>query len=675
MTELHTHLIRSVSPRPVWSLAFAFGISALLAATAPAQDIAPASVEAATVEIGSEHRFTRPPHDRERLLGVMGSDAAALRAHVFTLANPFFEGRCPGTIGNDLAAEYIQFYLERLGLEPAFTMPAEEPGGGHARTIGSFLQTFSAASTVDTDTQQLTVFPGDDHWLLVPNEEFTPLGVSGNGSASGDVVFVGYGIDDGPEGYDSFGEDLDLDGKIALLLRFEPMDEEGHSQWTEGNRSWSRHAGLRRKLEAVAERGAEGILLVAPPLADDPRAGKLEQPTDTRSGRPMDIPIAMLSGPAADQIVKAGDPDGRDLAALRKYADEGGAPVAFENLQVSLSAALSLGDLTTNNVAAVLPGQGDLADEYLVIGAHYDHVGYGHFGSRGANRGVIHPGADDNASGTAGVLLLAKRLADHYAKADPDAALRSVIFVLFSAEEMGLLGSRHFVSESPVDVERMTAMLNLDMIGGLQDDKLTVYGTGTAAEFDEILPPLFEQCGMDVTSRAAGSQRSDEANFQRRNVPGLHFFSGVHGRYHTPDDTPRTVNFDGAMKIVDLVEDVALDLVARDEKLTFAEVGRQNISTRRSQIKVRFGIAPHGYGEEAGGVPVGEVFPNTSAANAGVRKNDRIMKWNGEDIANMGDWMRKLARHEPGDEVDIVVIRDGEEVTLHVVLLGRDSGG
>ncbi|MCK4872626.1 MAG: M28 family peptidase [Phycisphaerales bacterium] len=628
---------------------------------------------ATTFEVGSQHRFTRPAHDRDRFLQLLGSDADAYTSHIFTLANPFFEGRCPGTIGNDLTAEYIEFYFEHLGLEPAFAQPIATAEAATIRALPSYRQPFSVGGTIATDTQQMTVFTAEGHYPMLPGEDFTLLGVSGNENATGEVVFIGYGIEKGPGGYSSFTEDTDLTDKIALLLRFEPMDDQGRSLWAEGKERWSKHAGLMSKFRAVAKRGAAGILLVAPSAADDPRTGALQAPAETRIGKPLSIPILLVSHDTAELICKHGDTDGRDLPALRRYADAGGKPIPFDGVDASIAAALHTEELVTNNVAAILPGKGELADQYIVIGAHYDHLGYGHFGSRerGAD-GMLHVGADDNASGVAGTLLLAQRFSVLYDKLPTDQPARSLLFVLFSGEEMGLLGSSHFVSNSPVPIDRIYACLNMDMIGDLRDDKTVVFGVGTAEEFGEVLDPVFASSPLQVDARPGSSGRSDEASFHRKQIPGLHFFSGGHKRYHTTRDTAATINVPGALKILDLVEAVTTTLASRADSLTYKKAGGKAPTTRRSQIKVRFGITPAGHGEAAHGVLVGEVFEGTSASNAGVVKGDRIIRWAGEDVADIGAWMTKLKEHEPGDEVDIVVLRDGEEVTLHVVLLAPE---
>ncbi len=650
--------------RRLWALALVLLAVPLL--------LMPAVADSET--IGSTHRYERPLHDQARFQRLFGEEREAFETHVRTLANPFFEGRCPGTIGGDLAAEYLQFYFERLGLQPLFEQTVETPGGAAAaRPTLSHLQPFELGrGQIKADSQQLTLFTKDSHTPLLQGEDFEALGVSGNGAAGGPVVFVGYSVAEGPEDYTSYPEETDLTGKIALILRFEPMDAEGKSLWAGGNSDWSNHAGLTRKLSAAIERGAAGILLVSPPHAADSRAQNLQQPNDTRVGRAYDIPILMITAEVAERLIGAGDPQKRDLAGLCEAVTEQGQVVELQEVEVSIAASLHLESLTASNVAGLLPGRGELQDEYLIIGAHYDHVGYGQFGGRASNRGVIHVGADDNASGVAGTLVLADRFQRLYEELPQEQPLRSLVFLLFSGEEMGLIGSSHFVEESPVPLEKTIAMLNMDMIGAVENDMLTVYGTATAEEFEALLAPHFEASGLNVEAQASSSGRSDEAPFQRRSVPGLHFFSGVHDRYHTPRDRADLLNYDGALQVVDLVGEIARELVGRAEGLTYQDRRAARGGARRSEIKVRFGIAPGSFGADEGGVAVGQVFPGTTAAKAGLKKGDLIIRWGGEEVADIARWMELLKAHEPGDAVDIVFLRDNEEIEVGVVLQGSD---
>lgn len=323
------------------------------------------------------------------------------------------------------------------------------------------------------------------------------------------------------------------------------------------------------------------------------------------------------------------------------------------------------GPVSTDNIGGVLRGKGELANEWVIIGGHYDHVGYGGRGN------TVHPGADDNASGTAGVLLLAKRLSRHYDEAGDDANLRSVLFLAFGAEEMGLLGSRHYVQNPTLDADNVSLMINMDMIGRLRDNKLMVGGVGTAENFLDILKPHLEKTGLTIYADPTGRGPSDHSSFYGANIPVIFAFTGVHDIYHQPGDMGYTVNPVGAIRIVDLITDIAMDMVARAEKLVFTQSEQEQPRGRGRGISVSFGIMP-AYGEELEkGVLVDDVFPNSSAADAGVKKGDLIIGWGGEELTDGGVMMQKLRDASPGDKVQIVILRDGKEMKLDVTLKAR----
>lgn len=606
------------------------------------------------------------------LLGTDNEHVLEYHKHVVTLSNLFFEGRAPGTRGGEIAEEYLAFYFQRYGLLPAFDEEIPTPGGDVVvQKNASFRQPFTVAGDVVVTAAAASWRVGDVGRTLTPEQDFNVLGVSGNADVSGELAFVGYSISSGPDGYTSYPEGVNLEGKVAMVFRFEPMDEEGKSTW--GSSGWSNYASLSPKLRAAAEKGAAAIILVTPPGVDDPRAGKLETAATTRIGGAMSIPVIMMTEDAADELVRAADTGGRTLHDLRVFADANGGVMEFPRVTVTIGAGLDRLRTPTNNVAAVLPGKGALADEYVVVGGHYDHLGYGHFGSRrgAAGAGIIHPGADDNASGTAGVLLLARALAAHYESLPDDADARSILFIGFGAEESGLNGSRHFVQNPPFDLTRVVAMLNMDMIGRLRDGKLSVGGVGTAEGFEQWLQPKFASSGFEIEAGRGGQGPSDHASFYNANVPVLFFFTGLHTEYHTPEDVASTVNYSGGAAIASFVGRIALALAQRPEPLVFASTGTQTRQGGLQGVSVQLGVAPGNYADDQPGVHVGGVTPGTSADDAGMKQGDRIVRWGGEELADVGAMMRRLSEHKPGDVVEIVVVRDGKEVPLMVTLKPR----
>lgn len=609
------------------------------------------------------------------VLDLLGADVRDYTEHVQTLANPFFEGRAPGSAGIAFAADYMEFYFRKAGLQPAFPVVVEAADGTQVVTpFASFRQPFQAGTDLKIGASRVDLRAGGaSPQALSPGVDYSVLGVSGSGTVTAPVVFVGYSLPEAHGDYASYAEGARLDGKIALVLRFEPMNEQGQSRW--GSGSWTSAAGLEPKLLAAADRGAAGIILVNPPGADDPRAGTLAGPEDIR-GTPLSIPVVMLSTDAADRLVRAADAQGRSLLDLRKLADDRGSVIDLPGATVTIEASVERLPRMTDNVGAVLPGKGALADQFIVIGGHYDHLGYGYFGSRDrAPAGKLHPGADDNASGTAAVLMLADKLSRAYADLPPGADARSILFMGFSAEESGLNGSRHYTRNPIVPMERHDLMINLDMIGRLRGDSLEATGVGTAEGLEEWVTPHFAASGLHVKAGPGGLGPSDHASFYRAGVPVLFFFTGLHDEYHMPTDEGWTVNPVGAVRIVELVRTVALAAATRAED--FVYVGTTAASDQpvgQVRSRVRFGIAPGDYSGAEPGVLVGEVFDGTSAAEAGLRAGDLMTRWNGKPIPNVEAWMPLLGEHSPGDVVEITYLRDGKEQTTKATLKGRAPG-
>jgi len=684
-----------------------------LAAQAEPLNAAPEPVAAPVAAASTEVvPATKLPQDGfSDTFAVFGDDLAYYTQQVMTLSDPYFEGRAPDTRGNRIAAEYIEFHFRKLGLQPAFpaseaTLPPEseaeaseesaagedaeaqpeasEQGttvtNGHTEeakaqvdtTPVSYQQAFTVRGGLSVEVAEASFSVGGEQTVLEAGKDFNAMGFAGNAAATAPLTFVGYSIEEGEAGYSSYKEGDSLEGRIAVLLRFEPMGETGKSKWSDAGR-WSRRAGLSQKVQAAIERGAAGIILVNPPGADDPRVEFLETHESTRFGEALKVPAIMLSLEAGEKLLKAADPEGRSLLDLRKLADEGGSGAIplKDDVTVTMNTRLVRQQVPTSNVGAILPGRGELAKQYVIIGGHFDHVGYGRSGSRGgpSANGKIHPGADDNASGTAGVLLAAKILSERYAALPEGAPARTILFLAFSGEEMGLLGSRHFTQVTSISADDVTAMLNMDMIGRLRDGKLTVYGLGTAKEWAEVLDPLFASSGFDVERINAGIGPSDHASFYRAGVPVLHFFTGLHPEYHMPTDVARLINYAGGVQVVGLLCDVAMALATRSDRLTLIEsAGGSAASGSRPQAPVRLGIAPGDYSGDQPGVLVGEVYENTSAADAGIRAGDLIIRWGGEELPDAGAMMRRLREHQPGDIVEVVVVRDGQEMPLRVTL-------
>jgi len=619
----------------------------------------------------------------------LAKDAAEYRTHISILANEFMEGRAPGTKGNRMAADYIEFQLKKLGMVPAFATAGEgKPGSPRTSWRQEFTAPSSSARPSDIIhlKEQLVGYAGkgvvaEPGPALTPGTDFNVLGYSASGDATGTLAFAGYAIEEGEKGYTSFPEGADLKGKIAVVLRFEPMNENGESRWADVR--WSVNAGLDSKLRAAAERGASAVILVNAPGAHDDRVNKLEDLT-LSGGRPLKIPVVMMSIPAADAMIKAADEQGRSLMDLRKLADEAGGVIDLPRVAAQVKVDMERVPLKTDNVGGILPGVGDLAKEYVVIGSHYDHVGYGFFGSRSgaAGRGKIHAGADDNASGTCGNLLTARKLAEAYAALPPETPRRSVLFLWFSAEESGLVGSRHYVNNPIEPLDTHALMLNMDMIGRLREGKLEVGGVGTSPGLSEWLEPYFATSGMVIKPTRIGAPNSDHYSFHLKGVPNLFFFTGLQDEYHTVKDLVPTINVDGAAQVADMVYRIALDAATRTEPFKHS-AAKEEDDDKPSQgplggITVRFGIMPGNYSDDKPGVLIeGLSGTDLPAAKAGLQAGDRLMKWNGQEIESVEGWMKYLAQAKPGDVVKVTYTRkvDGveKEMTADVTLTAAPS--
>ncbi len=454
------------------------------------------------------------------------------------------------------------------------------------------------------------------------------------------------------------------------MLRYEPLDEDGRSQWAE--RRFSEHSGLAVKFRALRDRGAAGIIMVNPPTAREGSAGLESMGRSSQFGPRQDIPVMQLTPEAADRLLAKLDPEGRDLEALQRLADHGEVTtIDFSDEQeLHMGATISQSGARTNiaaeNVGGVLRGRGELADEWIVLGAHADHVGYGEFGTSPQYRGQLHPGADDNASGTAGLIILARTLSASYEQSGED-DLRSIMFLAFDAEESGLNGSRHFVENPSIPLEQISAMINMDMIGRLRDQQISVMGVSSAEGLEDLLRPHFERSGLTISLTPGSSGRSDDANFMRAEVPAMHFFTGLHPDYHTPRDVSHTVNPAGARDLLRLVHQITVDLAGQPEPLVFTEP-RRTRTRDRGYAPVRLGITP-AMGEpiDEPGVPIEGTAVDSNAERAGMEGGDIIVGWDDHAVTGMQDLVARLREHEPGDTVRITVLREGERVELEVI--------
>jgi len=605
-------------------------IAAAVAAAVAAAALVTAGVVAATAA------------DADRALRPLEKE---IRKGVDTLAADDMEGRGLGSAGIGRAATWIEGRLRAIGLEPAFG--------------GSYRQPFQVKTGVRLEEGNRLDGVAADDW--------TPLGFSSAGAFAGDLVFAGYGIDAPEIGYREL-EGLDLAGKVVLMLRYEPQERDDGSPF-DGRRP-SRWSAQRRKVLLARERGAVAVLFVTGPPQDE---GNDKIPALKNDGpeSPAGLPVAQVKTSVAQGwLAKAGI----DLAAFQKDVDRDLRPrsAPVPGVRVSGRVALEAIFTPTENLAGIIPGRGAYASEAIVVGAHYDHLGMGGERSMRPNDNAIHNGADDNASGVATALAIGGQLRQRLAGV-PDH--RAVVIALFSGEEIGLAGSSEFVKKPPVAIDHVAAMINLDMVGRLRDDTLLALGSESAPEWaDSIARAAGEVAGIRVTGRGDGYGPSDQTSFYASMVPVLHLFTGAHEQYHTPDDDAATVDAHGAARVALFGTSLASDLALRPARLTYA----------RSTSGPLFGGDSRGYGaylgtvpdyrameSSEGGVLLADVRPGGPADRAGIRGGDRIVAMAGTRIENLYDMTFALQDHRPEDTIDVVVVRDGQRLTLRATLGDR----
>jgi Tol biopolymer transport system component len=567
--------------------------------------------------------------------------ASRFRADVKILASDRMEGRGLGTRGIDLAADWIEGQL-RATLKPAFP--------NH-----SYRQPFRVKTGVAREDGNRLSNVADADW--------TSLGMSSSAPFRGGLAFVGYGIAAAPLNYDDYAG-VDLKGKVVLMLRYEPQERDEKSIF-DGKRP-SRWSAMRYKVLQARERGAVAVIFVTGPIQDE---GKEFLPVLKNDGpqSPAGIPVLQVKTSVAQKW-------GIDLGQFQKDVDADLKPRS-RVLPITIDGRVSLKNTyaQTANLAGILPGIGKLADEVVVLGAHYDHLGYGGEGSMRPNVHAIHNGADDNASGTVAVLLAARQISKALANARDR---RTLVVVLFSAEEVGLGGSSWFVDHAPVPMDRVVAMINLDMVGALRDDQLAALGADSAPEWKGAIDSVASKTHLQVASRGDGYGPSDQTSFYAKRIPVLHFFTGAHERYHTPEDKWDTLNYEGAARVTDFTAQMVEKLVRADVTPTYARAAAAPaLEGDNRGYGAYLGTIPDYRAMEAtsGGVLLADVRAGGPADLAGIRGGDRIIEMAGTRIENLYDMTFALQDHKPGETIDVVVVRNNEQKKLRATLGTRGA--
>ncbi|MBI5214647.1 MAG: M28 family peptidase [Ignavibacteriae bacterium] len=564
-----------------------------------------------------------------------------LQALVKFLTSDELEGRGSGTKGNEIAAKFIESEFKSYGLQPKGT--------------NGYFQEFDFISTVKI---------GDDNSLSMKvkslaldfklNEHFRPLGLTIDTSISASLVFVGYGISAESLKYDDYAG-VDVNGKIVVMMRYSPN----------GNKDtvFNKYTPIRMKAMTARNKGAIGMILINGPV-DEPE-GKLVAFNFDRGFGTSGIAAQTMKWQAFDSVLHF---VGRDFKSIQEQINAMKQPQSFELADVMATMhtqTIKVHAKTSNIIGYLEGGDPKLKEEIVIVGAHMDHLGMGGEGSMKPDTVAIHHGADDNASGTSGLLELAEYCATH--KND---FKRSLLFLSFSGEELGTLGSTYFVNNPTISLENAIAMLNMDMIGRMKESTLVVEGMGTSPNFENLVKSSNDDPSIKLTLKPDGYGPSDHAPFYSKNLPVMFFFTGTHREYHTPADTWEKIQYEGEQKIVSLISKITKEIANLNEKPAFTKAASSPMGGDRPGARVSLGIIPD-YASEIAGLRIGGTRKDSPAEKAGLKEGDVIIKFGTKDIKNIYDYMYVLGEYKPGDEVDVVVKRGTEDITVKAKLEDR----
>ena len=568
--------------------------------------------------------------------------AARARQHVMTLASDQLEGRLSGTPGEQRASDYIVAELKRAGAQPLpgradFIVPFEFTAG--SRDGGSSLGVTGTARSTFNERKDVQALSFSDNGDLVD----TP------------VVFAGYGIVV-PESqkfpYDSYAT-LDVKDKVVLVLRYFPEDAEPKTKGI-----LSRYSDLRYKAMAARQHGAKAVLVVTGPKS--PNAGETVPMSFDTALAGSGIMAASISSAVADVMFKTLNDPAKTLAAAQQALDDANphaAGFAMPNVQVSLRTSVVRERRTGHNVVGYLPATAPatMAKPWVAVGAHYDHLGHGESGNSLAEKsdaGKVHHGADDNASGTAAVLALGEMLGRQPRR-------RNVLLQFWSGEELGLIGSNAWVNAPAIPSDQIAAYINFDMVGRMQDNKLTVQATGSSPVWNKIVEQVNIAAGFDLQVQQDPYQPTDVASFNQASVPSLNLFTGTHADYHKPSDTADKINYEDLERVVDFAAAIVKRIGDTDEPPQFTKVEQQTETGSRAGVRLFTGTIPD-YSTEVKGLLLSGVIGGGPAEQAGLQKGDVIVEIAGQTIANIYDYTYALEILKIGQPAKVVYMRNGE---------------
>jgi hypothetical protein len=576
--------------------------------------------------------------------------------YVKYLASPEMRGRATGSPELEKAAAFIRDQFHSLNLQPL--------------SGTSYYQDFEVTTSAKLGAHnQISFWSGHDRRPLRFEQDFVPLNLSSAGAATGELVFAGFGITAPEYNYDDYAG-LDVKDKIVLVLRHEPQEFDEKSVFD--GKVYTAHAQIFSKAANAKMHGAKAVLLVNDVAAHPGDIDELEKFGATAGPANAGIEFVQVKADVADKWLALG---GKNLASLESAIDKDLHPQSFTlpgTLRLDLNIDIKREVKTVHNVGAYWPG--DTA-EYVIVGAHYDHLGLGEQYSLAPSQiGTVHPGADDNASGTAGVLELA-----HWFAGQPHHA-RGVLFLTFAGEELGLLGSNFYANHPVLPLANAVAMINMDMIGRIRDRKVYVGGVGTGSGFAALLKKVAPHYDFDadITERG-GYGSSDHTSFTAKQVPVLFFFSGLHADYHKPGDTWDKIDAPDAVRLLDMIRDVMDHLTDGSPRPQFVRVAEPQTSGEVASAHSSGAVS--GYGPDFGSIPdftelpngvrFSDVRPGSPAAKAGFKGGDILVEFDGKPIQNLYDFTYALRAKKPGQEVLVKVLRAGQPIEAKVLLTER----
>jgi hypothetical protein len=583
-------------------------------------------------------------------LGAVEIDPQKYLEHVKYLASENLQGRGSGTPGLEKAADYIARQFRSLGLKPV--------------SGRDYFQPFRVTTNAKPGkNNRMGYASGGQAIGLKFDQDFRPLNFSASGSLGGQVVFAGYGITAREYNYDDY-QGVDVKDKIVLILRHEPQEFDEKSVF--GGKVYTNHAQFESKAVNAKFHGAKAVVFVNDRHNHRGDADELENFSRSVGPASPGIPFVHVKAEVAERWFEQA---GKKLEDLAEAIDKDLKPQSFalpEALRVELSVDVKREMRTVRNVAAYLPGE---TPEYLILGAHYDHLGLGEqFSMAPSQIGTPHLGADDNASGTAGVLELARWFSGQPKRK------RGILFLAFASEELGLLGSNFYVNNPELPLENAVAMINMDMIGRPKDGKVYIGGAGTGSSLKPTLEALNGGSKLNLDfSDAGGYGSSDHYSFTPKQVPVLFFFSGLHADYHKPSDTWDKIDAPAAARLLELVGRVSEQLLDAPERPRFVRVAEPKPSHMAGGgpgYGAYFGSIPD-FGETKDGVKFADVRDASPAAKAGLKGGDILFEFDGKPIQNLYDFTYALRSRKPGDEVTVKVRRGAEVIEAKVVLEKR----